>query len=129
MQTVQYGTPIGPLCLQYYGRLYEFDSRDTPRQVNKCLGIVSDEIAGLETTTCRLIELHPHSKYHNRIVFKIRLFRSDLWLYLRDDNRMIWAKDDERPVLLYLDFMGRCILQGFWNSELQRGPVLIPRNG
>lgn len=104
MQTIRFGTPIGPLCLQYQ---------------DKCLGIVSDGVAGLETTACRLLELHPRYKYdHNRIVFEIRLFRSDLRLHKRDGDELVWAEEGERPVLFFpAGCYSSCFLRGWSDSE------------
>ena len=124
MQTIRFGTPIGPLCLQ---QDISSHMQYTPREVNKCLGIVSDGVAGLETTACRLLELHPrYMNDHHRIVFEIRLFRSDLRLYRRDGDELVWAEEGERPVLFFPGRYGSYSLRDcFAEQEFVSGPQYL----
>ncbi len=137
---MQYGTPIGPLCVQYYPSFKNYIENfspytryQQPRTVNKCLGVVSDGGAGLETKACRLIVLHPHSKHSNRIAFEVRLFKSDLRLYQLSDDftnpKSIWATEGECLALLCPQYMDLFSLQSLRGSELMPGVPLKDQNG
>ena len=109
----QYGTPIGPLCLEKTAGEYI-----SPQSVKSCLGIISDGVAGLETTACRLLELHPYTRHGCGIAYEIRLFQSDYKLYKRGDD-LVWAREGQCPALLcYLDYYYEFTLRGFSGPEL-----------
>ncbi len=101
---VHYGTPIGPIGL-------ELDIVSVPSSLSIVthkkdkarpaiyLGMLSDDLAGIERRQARPLVLHPRSRCGASVAYAISLYRSELQLF-KVGNDLIWAENGRRPVFL-----------------------------